>query len=371
MFPKSANFSAKILRCFSFNMSLLEYNFFFAKLQVFIGIVFLLALVPRLVFAHVGYVLSESEVAAHRGADFAFFLETFRHASTLVVVAVLVVAPVLFVIVASRTRFVRVWCERIKVRAHSYTDLVPWMLRLGVGIALIGAGTKGVFISPLLQDAEMYSLIQILLGFLLLAGFLLPLAALAALALFLIGVATTPALVGNLDFAALTVALLMLAYARPGLDDIFGIPFFSPLKRLSAYAPFALRLGIGGALLFAGLTEKLLNPHLSELVVEQFYLTTILPLSPAQWVLFAGVTECAIGIVLILGIQTRLVSAIIFIVLIFSFFFFKEEVYSHVTLFSGLSALFTLGVGRPIGRALKTVLRRSGKNGIRTRAWSV
>jgi uncharacterized membrane protein YphA (DoxX/SURF4 family) len=51
---------------------------------------------------------------------------------------------------------------------------------------------------------------------------------------------------------------------------------------------------------------------------------------------------------LFLGFKTRLISVIAFVVLSLSFFYFGEEVYSHVTLFSVLSVLFVTGGGKLI-----------------------
>jgi uncharacterized membrane protein YphA (DoxX/SURF4 family) len=63
-------------------------------------------------------------------------------------------------------------------------------------------------------------------------------------------------------------------------------------------------------------------------------------------VLSAGAVECLVGILLVLGFKTRLISAIAFAILTLSFFFFGEDVYSHITLFGILSVLFVSGAGK-------------------------
>ena len=78
-------------------------------------------------------------------------------------------------------------------------------------------------------------------------------------------------------------------------------------------------------------------------------MTAAIPVSGAMWVLSAGIIELAVGLLLIIGFRPRLVSAVAFLVLTASFFFFKEAVYSHITLFGTLSVVFASG-----GKKFKT-----------------
>jgi uncharacterized membrane protein YphA (DoxX/SURF4 family) len=225
-------------------------------------------------------------------------------------------------------------------------ELLPWMLRLSLGIALIGSGTARAFISPILSDFPQFSFIQILLGFLLLIGFLLPLATLGTITLFIFALSHNIFLIGNADFLAAGIALLILANGKPGLDDLLGISFLSQFKKFRSYVPLVLRIGIGGAMIYLAVYEKFLQPHASALVVDYFNLKSVLPVSTALWVLGTGTIELIIGSALLLGFRTRIASAIAFIVLTLSFFYFGEDVYSHITLFGVLSLLFVTGGGK-------------------------
>ena len=64
-----------------------------------------------------------------------------------------------------------------------------------------------------------------------------------------------------------------------------------------------------------------------------------------MWVLGAGLVELLVGFFLVIGFYTRLVAVIAFLVLSLSFFFFKEAVFSHVTLFGILSLILINGAG--------------------------
>lgn len=301
---------------------------------------------PHAAFAHVGYVISEREIQEEAGPDFLFLLKPLNQPFYLALMLGTVAVALVLYFVLRRSPFINGRIVFIQERTKSYTELLPWMLRLSLGIALIGAGTAGVFISPVLSHFTNLSFLQILLGFLLLVGFLLGPATWFAAALFLFALSKDFYLLGNADFFTASIALLILANAKPGLDDLLGLPFWSPLKRLREFVPLVLRVGIGGAMMFLAVYEKFLNPHLSAAVVEKFHLTSLIPVSPEMWVLSAGIIEFIIGLALFVGLQTRLTAVIAFAVLSLSFFYFGEEVYSHITLFGTLSVLFVTGGGR-------------------------
>ena len=88
-----------------------------------------------------------------------------------------------------------------------------------------------------------------------------------------------------------------------------------------------------------------MNPHASELVVQKYNLTSAIAVSPEMWVFSVGIIELVVGLFLLIGFKTRLTSAIAFAVLVVTFFYFKEDIFSHVTLFGSLSVLFITGGG--------------------------
>ena len=109
-------------------------------------------------------------------------------------------------------------------------------------------------------------------------------------------------------------------------------------------APF-IRFGLGGAMIYLALFEKILNPHMSALVVSQYHLQHFINVSPAMWVLATGLIELVIGIALFVGLKTRLSAIIAFIIVSGTFFYFKESVTAHITLFAGFSILAIEGGG--------------------------
>ena len=305
-----------------------------------------MALAPLTVFAHVGYVVPEHAIRQKSGVDLDFLFSALRDPLNvgLIIGTIFAIAAIYFALKRSSLFMDRI--AFLQNRIGSYLELTPWMMRLSLGIALIGAGTSHALISPALADAPLFSFAQILLGFLLLAGFLLTPAVLLTILLFLVAIIQNFYLIGNLDFFALAISLLILANPKPGLDDFLGIPQNQWLQSLKNWVPPILRIGIGGAMMFLALYEKFLNPHLSRLVVEDYSLISVIPVSSAMWVLSAGLIEFLVGFLLAIGFHTRLVAAIAFLVLTLSFFYFHEAVYSHITLFGILSILFVTGGGK-------------------------
>ncbi len=307
--------------------------------SVFIGFLALRA------FAHVGYVLEKSEIEAHQGTDTAFLLQVFKEPSYLfLMLATLAVAALVYFLFHASSE-VRHGIANMQAQLLSYTLFVPWVIRLTIGAGLIGAGVSQALISPLEPDHPEFAILQMVLGVLLFLGLALIPALIASAALFFVGVIDNLYLLHNLDFFALAVAGLVLADPRPGLDDVFGIRPFAYLRSQGKWVPLVVRLGIGLTMMGLAVVEKFLNPHVSEAVVEIYRLNEIIPVSTAMWVLSAGALEFGLGLLLLLGIQTRLVAAFTFVVMTFSLFFFAEEVYSHITLFGALSILFITGGG--------------------------
>lgn len=311
----------------------------------FATLVFLL--VPFTASAHVGYVLDHEDFVSHGGTDTAFLFSGIEQNPGAVLLSVLagllVIGGIIFF---RRSAGGKRFMARASEKLASYEELLPWMARLSLGIALLGAGTASAFISPVLGSASAaVALLEIVLGFLFLLGFLTIPAVIATVILFASGLAKSGYLVGNFDLLALAISVFLLGSTRPGLDDILGLGAKMKWERLKRYVPLILRVGLGTAFIFLAVYEKFLNPHDSELVVQTYNLMHVIPVPASLWVFGAGAVELILGVMLIIGFEIRVVSIISFLVISLSFFYFKESVYSHVTLFGALSMLLVTGAG--------------------------
>ncbi|MEY2703448.1 MAG: hypothetical protein RLY43_2087 [Bacteroidota bacterium] len=296
--------------------------------------------------AHVRYLVDEETANKFSGTNFEFLLNAIKDPKNIALMFWTVAFGIITIVACSKIQIVKDKLKSISEKADSYLVFTPWMLRLALGIALIGSGASLNLISPALYGYESFATIQILLGFLIMAGFLVIPASIAALGIYIYALFQDVYILGNLDFFAVALALLVLDNEKPGLDDLFGMPKISPFSNFKKYVPLILRIGIGGAMIYLALYEKIFNPNLSELIVRGFELQNVVPVSVEMWVLSAGIIEFVIGLMLILGMFTRIVSAIAFVVLSLSFFYFGEDVASHITLFGILAVLFITEGGK-------------------------
>lgn len=307
-------------------------------------ITLLILCAPLISLAHVGYVVSLEEIDSHSGTDTSFLLNALSDPYNIILALIVLAFFVLLYWIAHHNYFIEHYCHKIVTKLESYQEFIPWILRLSLGIALIGAGSAHSLISPLLPEMTGFALMQVVLGFMMLSGFMLTPVVLFTVILFLYALSQDVYLIGNIEFLFGSIALLVLGNDRPGLDDIFMIPNHA-IESLKKYVPLIIRIGLGGAMIYLALFEKLFNPHISELVVTKFNLTSAIAVSPEMWVFSAGLIELLVGLFLFIGYHTRLTSAIAFVVVTTTFFYFKEDVYSHVTLFGMLSVLFITGGG--------------------------
>lgn len=302
---------------------------------------------PTIALAHVRYIATEAEQVAYGEPNFEVLLSPLLNMQYLVMIIATLIIVVLAYWYCDHNKYIHKWTKHMALVGESYKQFIPWITRLSLGIILIGGATNEFLISPVLETSFAWmSIIQIVIGFFLMAGFMIGLSAVAALALFIYALIHEPYLIGSFDILALILSLFALDSRRPGVDDIIGIPDFLHIKRLRKYLPTILRMGIGIGMTYLAIVEKILTPELAALVAQNTGLVDVIPVSAMMWAFSAGAIEFVVGVMLIIGWKTRLAAVAALFILSMSFFYFGEDVTSHVTLFGTLSAVFILGVGK-------------------------
>ncbi|TKX46884.1 DoxX family protein [Halorubrum sp. SD690R] len=259
----------------------------------------------------------------------------------------------------------------LREKLAGYADLVPWMLRLAVGLPLVGAGFEGYLFAPTLAfDTGASPLLRVLfigLGFFTLFGLATRITATVGLLTYAwVFLAVDPLVFLAVEYVPVFLALLILGGGRPSADDMllavastpgsyygrvdpvqylksFLDESTAPLRR---YVPAVLRVGMGVSFVYLGLIQKLADPASALQVVEKYDLTAVVPVDPGLWVVGAGVTEVAVGLALIAGFFTRGAAALSFVLFTTTLFGLPDDpVLAHVALFGMASAVFTLGSG--------------------------
>jgi len=248
--------------------------------------------------------------------------------------------------------------QRFIERAHGYREYLPWIVRLSVGLVLIGSGLSHMRFMPTVEAGGLFSLLLTATGFLLLLGFAVRPAALVALGAWVVTVISYPELVMMLDVAGALGVVAILGPGRPSLDDLLRAAFPRGPGARAATAnlarggyddlvPLLVRLGLGGSFAASGIVDKLLIHDQALAAVDRYQLTAVVPVSPELWVLGAILIETALGVAIILGILTRFSAVIGFAVLTLALFALPDDpVIAHVGLIGLCSVLVILGGGR-------------------------
>ncbi len=316
--------------------------------------------------AHVRYVTESGE----EGDALAFLTAALSEPATVAVLGAGALAAAAATAGYYRYRPLAADFDAAGLALRSYRDLVPWMLRLAIGLPLVGAGYNGYLFVPTVVPeggALAVRLFGIGVGFLLLFGLLTRLVAAVGLAGYLVGLAGHPDLWLAFEYLPAFVGIVLAGGGRPSADHVIlrladddrtrystvdpfhrrlVEPFRTRVERYEPLLPTVVRVGLGLTFVFLGLVEKLLAPARALAVVEQYDLTAVVPVSPELWVLGAGVAEVAVGLALVAGVLTRGVAGVAFLLLVTTLFGLPDDpVLAHVSLFGLTSVLLVTGAG--------------------------
>lgn len=318
------------------------------------------ALAASPVAAHVDYVTD----AGDPGSPAELFRAVFTDPVALALLAAGLVAGL--AVVVGYLRFARAIPDVDVARRtlQSYRPYLPWMLRLGIGLSLVGAGFSGYLFSPNVPaDAR---LLQVTLGFLLLFGLATRIVAAAGLGAYLFALAGDSTLLLAGEYVAGFLAIILVGPGQPSADMLLrrlvvtdgtlasrlrGVPTAGGLLARAGVdsrgVPLVLRAFVGLNFLYLGVVQKWLQPGEAAAVVAKYDLTAVVPVSPELWVFGAGLVEAVVGAALLAGVFTRGAAAVGFLALTTTLFGLPDDpVLAHVTLFGLLSAILVTGAGR-------------------------
>lgn len=308
----------------------------------------------RTLIAHVDYITDPESSPDPIG----FLLDALGQPGSLLLIGVGMVVVLAAVLAWGRWRPMDEPRQRLIEHARGYREYLPWMVRLSVGLVLIGAGLSRVRFMPTVESGEPFALLLTGTGFLLLLGLAVRPAALVALGAYVVTLASHPMLVMMLDVAGGLAVAAVLGPGRPSLDDLLRAAFpRGPGARAATenlargryddVVPLLVRLGLGGAFVASGIVDKLLIYDQDLVVVDRYHLTTLVPVSPELWVIGASLIETTLGMAILLGVLTRFSAVVGFAVLTLALLALPgDPVIAHVGLFGFSSMLVVLGGGR-------------------------
>jgi uncharacterized membrane protein YphA (DoxX/SURF4 family) len=329
---------------------------------------------PVRVLGHVDYV-TDPEGSAD---PLRFLVDALALPGALALLLAGVVVTMALVVAWARWRPLEAARDRFIERADDYREYLPWIIRLSVGLVLIGSGLSRHRFLPTDEAGALVALLLTATGFLLLVGFAVRPAALVALGAFVVTLADRPELVMMLDVAGALVVAALIGPGRPSLDDLLRAAFpRGPGARAATenvargrgddLVPLVVRLGLGGAFAASGIVDKLLIYDQALAAVERYGLTRVVPVAPELWVIGAVLIETALGLAILAGVLTRFGAIVGFGVLTLALFALPDDpVIAHVGLFGLCTVLVITGSGRwsidravlaPLGERLRASAR--------------
>lgn len=263
--------------------------------------------------------------------------------------------------------------ERLNGWLLKWQPLAHLVLRTLLGLSLIIGVSNGQIFGPELAFGQ--SLLAISgrwliggIGVLILVGWLTEIAAAALMISYAIALAIFGGyLLTYLSIPFLGYALTLIGAGPLSVDLWLEKRQFWPAVKLSSnlFSRVALvnRLALGGALLVGALTIKIAHPAVALAVVNRYGLTDLplMPTDPLYFVALAAVTEVAIGLLIIVGLQTRLVAMAALGMFIAAQIFFAEPFWAHLPLLGLAIYLIISGSGRHSCDAIFEEADRSGK----------
>ncbi|WP_377641835.1 hypothetical protein [Oryzobacter terrae] len=275
--------------------------------------------------------------------DWSFFLRPLP----LVVTALVVVVAVVWRVVALRIdRPELPWLARLG-------DLTPWVPRLlgiHLGVALLALAASGSFVTPSVDDlhgigGSALLLVEAGLGVWLITGYRQRWAATLALALGpIMSLFTGP--MALLECANLAAVAAFLVIAPAGADRHGAASLSASQLR---WALFALRAGVGVALIALAFTEKFTNPTMAGATLEQFPALNVfsvvgLTVPTDVFVVIAGGVELLFGLLVISGAFPQVAVLVAMVPFNATLFLFGQtELVGHLPVYGVFLALLVYG----------------------------
>ena len=214
------------------------------------------------------------------------------------------------------------------------------------------AGTHGYLFSPnityITEIPTWLVMLQFAIGLMFVLGIFARVAALFLASLWFVAVpyAGMESMVENIWVLSTAFFIAVVG------NDYFSLVSVKSLKsyayKLHSYALPILRVGTGTMLIILGFTEKILKPELglNFLAQHNWNFLSSLGVSDYFFVLMAGSTEAFLGLLLVIGVMTRLttlVTAIIFTIPLF--LLGPIELAGHLPHFAALFMILLFGAG--------------------------
>jgi len=345
----------------------------FKKFSAFVSAL-TLSYLPTLVFAHENYVLPTADI--DRGmSDWSInVLDALKNPDNILIslyvsIGALVVFGLYYLFFTSRPGIV--FDRRIK----KLEPLGHVMLRLALAFSFIASAYFNSFLGPeipltslplgLLLKPVLY-----IIGALLLVGLFSKIVGAIGLAILILAtIVYKDYMITYVNYYGEFIALILYGSMVFSLDSLL-LRASRFAKKFQEWEIPLIRITYGISILYPAITIKLLHPAIILQIVNQYKLNEISWLFPSDPLLISlgtGVTQVALGLLIIIGFETRLNALATFVLYLLSIIFFKEAVWPHYIL---LALALYLAINNGGEYSIDNLLQKQAlkKRGLRKKA---
>jgi uncharacterized membrane protein YphA (DoxX/SURF4 family) len=214
------------------------------------------------------------------------------------------------------------------------------VLRIALAASLIFSADFSVFLGPELPLTTIplglvLKPVMYVLGGMLLIGLWSEIASVAAAAILILATLVyKDYMLSYANYLGEFIALIFFGSRVFSVDRmLYGVKSWA--QKYQKYEIALIRITYGISIMYPAIIYKLLHPAVIVDIVNRYNLTQfhwLFPSDPLLISLGTGLAQVTVGICLILGFETRLMTFVTFVLMILSVSFFKEAVWPHYIL---------------------------------------
>ncbi len=302
-------------------------------------------LIPR--FAHEVYVLTPEQVAHDHHGQPVNVWQTLSSSHNLKIFALFSLLTLASLGSALFLKSTKPF-QKIGKLIDKATVFAPDLIRVAFGVSLLVSAKNHAVFGPelpldIFPHAAVLKAVMVVTGIALTLGVFIRYFGLLAIGLWLFAAANQGwYMLTYINYLGEAIAVLLLSRQVFSLDFLIaklrGVKLKS--QKFEAYSMPAARILFGFSLLYAAINVKFVTSALSLDVVNRYHLSNYFPFDPLFIVFGAGMVECLIAGLYMLGLLQRLNSLLFIGFLTASLLFFKESVWPHYLLIALAAGIF-------------------------------
>ena len=301
--------------------------------------------------AHEQYVLTQPELDKGFSDTTLNVLDSLKNPDNILIaiavaVGILVVLSLYFVFQYSKTGL---WLDRTLLK---FENAGHFFIRISLAVSLLASGFYNSYLGPEIPVASINLqpfLVPALyiLGMLLLLGLFTRITAFLGLAILIVATFYYGEyMLTYFNYFGEYIALVLTGSYYWSFDrKFFGTG--KTVKRIKDWEILILRICYGVSILYPAITIKFLNPAVIVEIFNKYEMHKIWWLFPSDGLLTSlgtGIVQVVVGVLVIIGFQTRLASFVTFLLYLGSIVFFQEAVWPHIVLLA-LALYFVVNDG--------------------------